>query len=97
MNTGNMKACDTINAALRFHSATDANVATWACKSLVALSMFDVNKQRFVNSETCSCVIKALQVSQQSVVILSIKRYVITVNVLEIYQPICYCYCLLCC
>ena len=62
MTVGNMKACDTITTALRFHSANDAQVAIWACKSLVALSMHDVNKQRFVNNETCNCVVKALQV-----------------------------------
>ena len=57
-----MKACETINTALRFHSTNDSQVAIWACKSLVALSMYDVNKQRFVNNETCNCIVKALQV-----------------------------------
>lgn len=65
---GNLKACDAVNSALRHHSASDGAVTTWACKSLVALSMYDVNKQRFINTETCMCVIKALQSHQEDAV-----------------------------
>lgn len=59
---GEMKACEAIIAVLQKHGANNTRVAMWACRALVALSMHDPNKLRFVNSETCSSTIKALEV-----------------------------------
>ena len=59
---GEYKACEAVISVLHKHSIQGSISAVWACKALVALCLHEQNKLRFVNSETCTSIVKALEV-----------------------------------
>jgi len=66
---GIAKACDLVVNALTKHGAQSSDVASFGCMAVSSLSMYESNKIRFNNSETCVGVVHSVKAHTDDVVV----------------------------
>lgn len=66
---GISKACDLVVHALIKHGAHSSDVASFGCMAVSSLSMYESNKIRFNNGETCTGVVHSVKAHTDDVVV----------------------------